>query len=399
MEIRQLTVDEFEERMALSQFAFQNRLSPDDMENQRLEFRPDQEWGVFDEQGKLLSSLLLFPLEVWIQERKFAMGGIGGVATWPETRRQGCVSKLLEHSLETMRKNGQTVSMLHPFSIPFYRKFGWEMTVEVKKYTIKTGQLPHRVDVSGRVERMPKPDIDILDLVYTQYASRYTGTLIRTADWWEQKILYKPGIVAVYTTDTGKVEGYVFYEVANGKLTIHELVSINETARLALWTYIGNHDSMIDEVILMAPMDDSLPFLLPDPRIKQEVFSYFMSRIVDVEAFVSQYAWLPREREEEVIITLTDDHAPWNNGVFKLVWSKEGVARLDRVEMAKVDKESGEMEVCGITCDIQALTVMLLGTRKPSWLCEVGRMSGSKESVALLEQRIPIRMTHLMDFF
>ena len=60
------------------------------------------------------------------------MGGIAGVATWPENRRQGHVSTLLKHALQEMKSKGQTLSFLHPFSIPFYRKFGWELYAEYK---------------------------------------------------------------------------------------------------------------------------------------------------------------------------------------------------------------------------------------------------------------------------
>jgi predicted acetyltransferase len=409
MEIRQLQLDEFEERMAISQFAFQFQLTADRMEDQRKAFRPEQEWGAFDEQGQLLSALLLIPLEIWVQGRRLAMGGIAGVATWPEARRLGCVSKLLVHSLETMRSKGQVVSMLHPFAFPFYRKFGWEMTVVRKKYTIETRQLPPRVHTTGQVKRMPKPDSDILDSIYTPYASRFSGMLVRTAEWWERNILSKPGVVAVYTSDVGVAEGYVFYEVANRKLTIHDMVSVSEVARQALWTYIGNHDSMIEEVILTVPIDDGLPFMLPDPRIKQEVIPYFMSRIVDAEAFVGLYEWLPGKQAEEVVIMLTDVHAPWNNGAFRLAWTKEGTARLTRLE-AELEKSEVVEGVNGsegqvsadaveVTCDIQALTAMLLGNRKPADLREVGMIQGSEESIARLTRRIPSRTTHLMDFF
>lgn len=124
--------------MALVQFAFQQRLTSDQLEQRKKTFRPEQQWGFFDEQGKLLSVLGLLPLEAWFQGKKLALGGIGGVATWPEARRQGCVGRLLSHALETMRKNGQSVSMLHPFSFPFYKKYGYEQTIDRKKYTIAT---------------------------------------------------------------------------------------------------------------------------------------------------------------------------------------------------------------------------------------------------------------------
>jgi predicted acetyltransferase len=402
MEIRQLRSDDFEARIALSEFAFQFKLPPERLETERLADRPEQHWGAFDEQGAMLSKLVILPFEAWIQGKKLAMGGIAGVATWPEARRQGCVSKLLIHSLNTMRSSGQTISMLHPFDFPFYRKYGWEMTIERKKYTIESRQLPPRTETPGQIKRMPKPDVELLDRIYFTYASRYSGTIVRTADWWERKILSKSGIVAVYTNEADEPEGYVFYEVANRTLTIHDWVSKNETARLALWTYIGNHDSMIDQVTIMVPVDDSLPFLLQDPRIKQELIPYFMSRIVDAEAFIRLYTWAPGEREETVILYLTDSHAPWNNGVYRLVWSMEGTARLERIaelgSAAAVD-ETLSGAGSGISCDIQALTAMLVGNRKPSWLHETGRISGTVESIELLERRIPNRTTHLMDFF
>lgn len=52
-----------------------------------------------------------------------------------------------------------------------------------------------------------------------------------------------------------------------------------------------------------------------------------------------------------------------------------------------------------IACDIQSLTAMLLGGRKPTWLASVGRVSGTTESLKRLERRIPERTAYLMDFF
>ncbi len=345
----------------------------------------------------MLSALLIIPLETWIQGKKLAMGGIAGVATWPDARRQGCVSRLLVRSLETMRNNGQTISMLHPFAFPFYRKYGYEMTVERKQYTLESRQLPSRKETPGQVKRMPKPDIGLLDSVYSAYASRYSGTLVRTQDWWENRILTKSGTVAVYYNEANEAEGYVFYQVAKEKLTVHDWVSTSETSRAALWTFIGNHDSMINQATLIVPEDDPLPFLLADPRIKQEIMPYFMSRIVDAEAFAGLYPWAAGEREEAVMLSLSDEHAPWNDGVYRLEWSAEGQGRLERLEgsAAGLAASGGG----GIKCDIQSLTAMLAGNRKPSLLREIGRISGSMSDVALLERRIPERMTHLMDFF
>ncbi|BBI31139.1 acetyltransferase [Cohnella abietis] len=394
MEIRQLRVDEFESRVALSQFAFQYQVAPEQMEARRLAFRPEHDWGAFDEQGALMSALLLNPLEIWVQGKQFQMGGVAGVATWPEARRQGCVSKLLVHALETMRNNGQTVSMLHPFAFSFYRKYGYEMTLEYKQYKFEPHQLPSRTETPGQIKRMTEPNIELLNSIYTAYASRFNGPLVRTPEWWKDRVLTKTGRFAVYYSADNVPEGYVFYHVADKKLVINEWVSTNEVSRVALWTYISNHDSMVTEVIISVPIDDPLPFLLSDPRIKQEIVPYFMSRIVDAQGFVAQYPWAEGLQEEEVLLSLTDAHAPWNNGSYRLVWTAEGAGQLEALEDGV---STAEKDV--ISCDIQSLTAMLLGNRRPSFLLEVGRISGSVENVARLERHIPTKTTFLMDFF
>jgi predicted acetyltransferase len=391
MEIRQLRMDDFDERVALSQFAFQFRLSAEEIAERKQTFRPEDGWGVFDEQGHMLSGLFLIPFETWIQGKKFAMGGIAGVATWPETRRHGYVSRLLVQTLETMRDNGQTISMLHPFSFPFYRKYGWEMTADRKQYTINTAQLPPRTDTPGQVVRIGKPDIALLDRVYSAYASRYSGTLVREPDWWERKIITKKGIFAVYYNEDDEAQGYVSYQVEDRKLTIHELVSTNEVSRQALWSYIGNHDSMIDQLTITVAIDDPLPLLIPDPRITQEIIPYFMSRIVDAQAFIAMYPFAAADAEEEVTLSLTDQHAEWNNGTYRLKFTRDGSAGLERLPQ--------QQHEAGITCDIQSLTAMLAGDRKPSLLYETGRIRGEQGSIAILDRRIPRRTTHLMDFF
>lgn len=394
MAIRRLSAEQFEERMALSQFAFQFRMSEADIESRKQKWRPEHDWGYFDESGRLLSAVTVIPFETWVHGRKLAMGGVAGVATWPDARRQGCVRKLLAHSLEEMKRAGQTVSMLYPFSFAFYRTYGWELTIERKQYKLATGQLPKRVEVPGRVTRLAKPDLATLNDVYEAYASRYSGMLARSDEWWSEKLLSKAGTCAVYENESGKPEGYVLYDVADRKLTVHDWASITEPARAALWTYIANHDSMIEETTLNVPIDDPLTFLLADPRIKQEVVPYFMSRIVDAEAFVSKCAWEAGSSGEAVALRLTDAHAAWNDGTFKLQWGAGGEARLERIS----PEEAAATEAC-VACDIQTLTAMLLGNRRPSFLKEVGRLTGDDLAIARLERRIPARTTCLMDFF
>lgn len=111
MEIRQLHPEEFDDSMNLSEYAFQYKLPSGKRAEAKERFKPERVWGAFEE-GNLEAKLTLLPLQVYIQGRVVPMGGIAGVATWPENRRQGHVAKLLTHTLETMNKAGQTITYI-----------------------------------------------------------------------------------------------------------------------------------------------------------------------------------------------------------------------------------------------------------------------------------------------
>ncbi|MFD2331741.1 enhanced intracellular survival protein Eis [Cohnella sp. GCM10020058] len=388
MYIRHLTLEDFDERIALSEFAFQFKISEERRETERRHLRPEEHIGAFDDSGKLLSALILLPLRVWVNGASLKMGGVAGVATWPEARRHGCVSRLLQTALEQMREQGQTVSMLHPFAFPFYRKYGWEMTVERKKYELEPRHFPAKSDAPGTVERIGTDMAEVPEL-YAKAAARYTGTLDRSEDWWTRRRWNTPGLLAMYRNARGEPEGYLHYQVENRVLTVLEWVATTKEARGGLWDFVRNHDSMIDRLLLTVPSDDPLPFLVADPRFKQETHPYFMSRIVDAEAFVSQYRFASGA-EDSLLLRLRDAHAAWNDGTFRLSIGADGQAELARAE---------DGSAAAVTLDIQTLTALLLGGRRPGLLAEAGRLGGDSAVVDLLERRVPRYDTFLMDFF
>lgn len=385
--IRPITEEHFDESMALMQFAFQMQMPAERLQKLREEYRPEQEYGLFGEDGKLLTRLSVLPLDVWIGGSKLAMGGVAGVASWPDARRQGGVRRLLQHAFSRMREDGQSISMLAPFSFAFYRKFGYESTIERKQYTLETKHLPRSAGTPGSVKIVSK-DMASLDSVYSAYASQFDGMLARDAQWWERSVLSKPGIAAVYSDENGQPQGYMLYEVSERTLKVHDWATVTEDARRALWTYAANHDSMIKQLTITVPTDDPLAFLVEDPRFKQEIQPYFMSRIIDAEAFVAQYRFVEAGEASEVALTIADTHAPWNEGNFALRIEADGSARLAR------DAGGG-----GLQCDIRTLTAMLVGDRRPAWLHRVGRLQGSAEQALELERRVPVQRPFLADFF
>jgi predicted acetyltransferase len=390
-EIRSLRDEALGESFALSKFAFQNNeLAATVMEIEKSYVKPEHIWGYFT-QDKLAARLTIFPLQTFIQGKPFLMGGIALVATWPEHRRGGMVGKLIRNTLQVMKDSGQTIAFLNPFSFPFYRKYGWETSIDRKFYTIESAQLPSFESTTGRIERVDN-DWKLLNGIYEAYAQTYNGTLCRDEQWWKISVFKQnKGQTAVYYDDLNKPQGYLLYDVKNSQMDVQEFVFLDEAARRGLWKFIANHDSMLDRVTLLAPVDDPLPFLLPDPRIKQEIASYFMVRIVDFAGFVAQYTFTASGTVERILhLILTDLHAPWNEGHFQLRVDGEGMAEVIRV---------ASNEAPGLSCDIQTMTCLLMGYQSPSLLHRIGRLQGNPESVHLLESLLPNRSTFLMDAF
>jgi len=397
-EIRNVRADEMDQHFALSSFAFQYDITPEEIELRKPWFEPEWIWGYFTG-GQLAAKVVILPFETYIQGKPILMGGIAGVATWPEHRRGGKVGKLLSVALKAMKEKGQIVSFLSPFDFPFYRKYGWETYVEKKRYTIEKALLPTSIEAGGRVVRKTKQDWPLLDRIYDEYARAYNGTIKRTEHLWSNINLRAPGQIAVYYDGQEEPRGYIYYEVKNSAMTIRELVFLDESARLGLLKFIANHDSMLERVTLDAPADDPLAFLLPNPRIKQEVVPYFMARIVDFPAFVESYAFAANPSADGTThvlrLKIADKHAPWNDGGFMLTVDADG-----RGSAEPLRNDGGEAAtVPQLSCDIQTLTAMMLGYRRPALMSAIGRLQGDTDAVQLLESLIPHKLPYLMDFF
>lgn len=381
-EIKKITLDEFDISLDLSQYAFQYSLSEESKQKRRDNFHLHDVWGEF-EGDTLTSKLHLFPFLVFHGHTEIKMGGVAGVATWPEYRRGGSVARLIDHALKTMKENGQVLSFLHPFDIDFYRRFGWELCFSHKKYTIEKSQLSFMPGVEGKIKRLTvKNDLDTLNQIYEKFAQKYNGMLKRDRHWWENNVYSDGYHFAAYFTEGDKPTGYVFYKATDKLLDVQEFFYLDGEARRGLWNFICQHDSMVEKVKIIVPEDEQLHFLLKNPKVKIEVEPYFMARIVDVQSFLQQYTF--NSLREKLVLHITDDKAEWNNATFLI---ENGVVQ-------QVDSEEE-----GITLPIATLTAVLLGAQTAQFLYEGGQIEGPEELVQLFDQVVPKRSTSIIDFF
>ncbi|PGS93743.1 GNAT family N-acetyltransferase [Bacillus anthracis] len=385
MNVIRLKEDKFREALRLSEYAFQYKVEEERMQQQLTKMKESHEvYGIMEGED-LAAKLHLIPFHIYIGEEKFKMGGVAGVATYPEYRRSGYVKELLQHSLQTMKKDGYTVSMLHPFAVTFYRKYGWELCANLLVCHLTKSDLVMKKQVNGTVKRFNKENHpEEVEKLYETFAKRFSSMLVRDEKWWLQAV-YDDLTLAIYYDENKTASGYMLYKVENSKMTVEEFVPLHNEARNGLWNFICQHDSMIKELEMTVSENEPLLYTLQEPRVKTEIKPYFMGRIVDVEQFLKQYELNWNNVQQEVILHITDSFAPWNNVSVRLV----------NYEITIIEEPMDK----GIKLDINALSTILLGYKRPLELNELELISGSEEEIRAFENVVPVHKPFIYDFF
>lgn len=339
----------------------------------------------------LASQIVIYPMEVNVYGEIYSIGGITGVTTYPEYAGRGLVHSLMIQCLKYMRENKMNISYLCPYSIPFYRKKGWEVVSDKLTFRIKDSQLPKRQEASGMVRRVELEHEDLKN-VYKYFAIQRHGALIRNelawAEYWRWDT--EDMIAAIYYSEEQRPLGYLVYTIENEIFNIKEMVYLNSEAKNGIWNYISSHFSMITEVKGANYTGEPLGFLLEDSEITETIEPYIMARIVDVREFILQYPFQTMPEDLNIHLCLKDTMAPWNEGYFNIHWSnkKTYCEKLDEVPLANVVK-----------LNIKTLTAMLLGYKRPAYLYENDRLEMEYYLVQILELLIPVGKPYFSDYF
>lgn len=232
-------------------------------------------------------------------------------------------------------------------------------------------------------------------------------------------------IVAIYYDSDEKPSGYIVYLLENDVFKIKEMIYLSEEARRGIWEYVYAHKSMYDRVEGANFSNHSLAFLLEDGHIKESISPYIMGRIVDVEQFLSAYPFDKFIDGVRVAFVVDDLFLEWNDGVFLLEFDEksahikklgideygkyQNLASGDEVPNAQVlgapnAREAGadkatKARIYEVKLDIQTLSAMLLGYKRPLYLKRIGRLEADSQTLDLLEEILPEGKAYFSDYF
>ena len=390
-------IESIEQYHALLRYVFQvtnRRLSKVDWKEKELiqaKFPTMQKADVIGwfDGDNLVSQVVVYPMNVQVYKTVYPMGGLTGVGTYPEYSGKGLMYKLLEQALKTMREKGQYICYLYPYSIPYYRKKGWEIISDKITYEIHDYQLPQNRQVPGFVRRV-KPAGKEIKEIYARYAAHTHGAVLRDELAWNEYFLWDPDdlMAAVYYNEEDEPEGYVIYQIAEEVFYIKDMIFNTEEARTGLWNFVSAHFSMINKVIGNTYTDEPLAFLFEDASIKETISPYYMARIVDFSRFIERFPFKSSTLERRWKFKLTDPIMECNQGTFLL--------EIDRNGQAKATKTADR---CEDTISIQTMTTMLMGYKRPEYLVKIGRLKASAETVDMLEDAIEQQTPYISDYF
>ncbi|WP_059105730.1 GNAT family N-acetyltransferase [Shouchella shacheensis] len=337
---------------------------------------------------KLISQMVVYPFNVNIHGKPFKMGGVTGVGTYPEYAGYGLMNDLMKTSLLHMRKRGQTISYLFPYSIPYYRKKGWEIISDVITYTVRDTQLPKPYELPGHMERVANDDADIKK-AYQAFSKKVNAAMIRGDLAWEEHFKWeKDDLTAcVYYDESGAPTGYMFYKVENETFYVKEMIFNNEEARRGIWNFIGAHFSMVYHVKGKIFANEPLSFFLEDGEIEEKISPYYMARIVDVEEFLKAFPFT-KQANEGLTLRVTDPMLEWNTGTFSFQFNENHQAQPTEDEQIHV-----------VELDVQTLVTLLLNYKHASDLKEIGRLKATDEAVHYIDSIIPNNQPWFSDYF
>ena len=334
---------------------------PVDFDRRRREIQAETDslegrYGVFTDEGAMMSYLIDNPFHVYYDGHEVPCGGVGSVTTLPEYRAGGTMRALLNYTLQKAREKGQVFSMLGPFSYPFYRKFGYEASYSCCEYTVPIAQFaPFRhTGWAQRLRGGDEADLSKLARLYNRFARPYNLAIARDEAFFHRRFLNKPDETFLnehtffYLLGEGEEAGaYLMFRFApeaheDKLMEIVDLAFDGVTGLRMLFGFLARMSADYHTVRMRLPGDVRLHQLLAVPP-RLGVNSTRMARVVNVPEAL-RLAKKPAGLR--AVIAVKDDVLPENDGTF----------------LVEGDKVTRTQEEADLAVDVRALAPMLLGS-------------------------------------
>ena len=166
------------------------------------------------EEGARMSSGALTFRTLHFAGREIPCGLIGGIGTDPEYRRGGLVREIFSEMARECQNRSVPLTVLHPFSFAYYRKFGFERVADHRVLEFPITALSFTPRFPDLTRAHGSEDSESLATVYNAFAAdgrhlmpKRTPSHFPTEDGKKKVYLSRDG--------DGRPDGYIILELEN----------------------------------------------------------------------------------------------------------------------------------------------------------------------------------------
>ena len=318
-----------------------------------------------DESGNRMSGGAIAYRTLHFAGREIMAGAVGGVGTDPEYRRGGLVRQIFSKMAEDCEKRRIPLTILHPFSFAYYRKFGFERVADHRVLEFPITALNFVPRYPDLIRCHGKEHHAELACVYNTFASQNRHLLPKRSA--EGYFPTEEGNKKVYISydESGSPDGYIVLEIENYfsvnrmvsvNLHVHEMVFLTCQALTRLFGFIRMFEGEMETVKIhntaMAPeIELSLRHYM---HTKITVLPDIMARINDVQAFFETVPY-PAEAGSFTVKVTEPKSSPWSGELTNGIW------RIDYADGKGCVTRLSEDADYDFAADIPALTQLVFG--------------------------------------
>lgn len=288
---------------------------------------------IVEEDAELKSSLQLNQYKIKLNNKVYDTSYIVGVSTYPNARGKGYMKDMMDFLLNELYKKGQIVSLLMPIDYRLYKKYGYEHCYDQIDYKLNIDGLK-QFKINGDFEKVNKNHIDYMIDIYNDFLSKCNGYVVRDKFYYEnlfKEIKCENG--HIYIHKDNEYDGYIIYFIMGDTMFVREVCYKNINSLKSMLKFIFNHNTQCKHAKVMAPITDSIRFILPNLKDNDiNIKPFMMGRVINVEEFLNNI-YVGSTELDGVYIKIEDDQIKENNHVFELkVSNKKIVAKKSNKE-------------------------------------------------------------------
>jgi predicted acetyltransferase len=351
--------------------AFGSQPEPEDITGWRTLTEIDRTVAVFDG-DEIVANAGAFTFELTLPGLTTTeVAGVTAVGVRATHRRQGLLTRMMEHQLDDVVERGEALAILLASESIIYGRFGYGLAssnIGIELDSSRDAFLP-RIPITGTIRIVDAEAAGkLLPGIHDAARRIQPGDIARDRQaWWDRyfkdREKHRDGATArfyiVHESAPGQADGYAAWRIKhewshalpNNELRLDELVALNPQAAAALWRHLLDVDLVGKLRAWGRPVDEPLRWMLADPRRLRvtDRADFLWVRLLDIPAALAARRY---QVEDGLVLDVADAFRPAVAGRYRVDGGPDGAqcARSTATPDLSVDvTDLGAMYLGGVT--------------------------------------------------